>query len=142
MKQKRRKKEGKKEQRGSLLSPLSFSGCFRLPHVVCGHSCSFLRAVPLSTCCVCVDGTLVWLESVFLHSCARILVPQPCGHHSRGEALLRRAFRPPSARCLWRRAPWPLLCRRSTLADQANPHSADSCRTSAASDSCGCCCLC
>ena len=34
-------------------------------------------------------------------------VPQPCGHQSLGEALLRRAFRPPCARCHWRRVPWP-----------------------------------
>ena len=74
-----------------------------------------------------VVSELLWVFSSFTTPCAlsaelftsphlfgsvpallcETLVPQPFVHHSRGEALFRRAFRPPSARCHWRRAPWP-----------------------------------
>ena len=56
------------------------SALFPCPHAVCGWD-------------ACLLGVRV---SALLRE---TLVPQPCGHHSRGEALLRRAFRPPSARC-------------------------------------------
>ena len=66
------------------------------PHSVCGHSCSFLRASPLSTCCL-------WMR----RCCFGVRVPAlPCGHHSRGEVLFRGASGQHSARCHWSRAPW------------------------------------
>ena len=84
--------------RGYLLSPLSFA---RL------HTLFVWSLVPFpqsfsSLHLLCVDGTLL-----FWSLCACSLVPQPCMHHSRSEALFPRA----SGRRLHvvhlDRVPWP-----------------------------------
>ena len=56
---------------------------------MCDRSC-FLTKLFFVFHTLCVDGTLVWVESVCLHSRARHWCRNP-------EALLRRAFRQPSA---------------------------------------------
>ena len=90
---------------GSALALLSESCAW--PLAVTSELRSFHRASPLSTCCVWMGRCCFGVRVPALP--CEALVPQPCVHHSRGGALLRRAFRPASARCHWRRVPWPLL---------------------------------
>ena len=105
-------------------------------HTLCvGTRALFLRAVPLSTCCVWM-GRLFALESVCLHSCARHWCHNPAGTTH----VVRPCFEGRSGRRLHvvtdvvlRGLPLP----SKSLAGQANPLSAVPCRTSATSDSYG-----
>ena len=98
--------------RGYLLSPLSFS---RL-HTLCVVTRT-LSSELLSTCCLWMRRCCFGVRVPALP--CEALVPQPCGHHSRGEALFRRASGQHSARCHWLCSVAP-PCRWRTLAGQAN----------------------
>ena len=78
------------------------------PHSVCVVTRALSTgASHLSTCCVWMGRCCFGVRVLALPSEA--LVPQPCVHHSRGEALFPRVLGPTSARRSLDRAPWPLL---------------------------------
>ena len=84
------------------------SELFSSPYSVCVVLSALATELLLSPLTSCGWGRCCFGVRVPALPC-EALMPQPCGHHSRCEAVLRRASRPPSARCHWRRAPWHLF---------------------------------